>query len=97
MHSEFAADGKSDGIIQLSNIERQKWIDIGGKPIWEQWVQEMEKEGNVNARQILNTLISLDVGGPVTPASPFTQNLPSPGVQLLLQETKYYFLGECGI
>ncbi|SDO34829.1 TRAP transporter substrate-binding protein [Desulforhopalus singaporensis] len=51
--------GKGDNIIELTAEERQKWIDLGGKPVWESWVADMEKKGVANAREILNTTIEL--------------------------------------
>ena len=52
-------EGKKIDIIELSNQERQRWLDVGGKPIWEQWVKNMEAKGHANARDILNSAIAL--------------------------------------
>ena len=39
--------------------ELDKWIEIAGKPIWNQWVEKMEKLGHKNARQIQEEAIRL--------------------------------------
>ena len=54
-----AAEGKKIDLYELPDAERQRWLDIGGKPIWEQWVKSMEAKGHSNARDILNAAIEL--------------------------------------
>jgi TRAP-type C4-dicarboxylate transport system substrate-binding protein len=51
--------GNGNNIFTLTPEERQKWIDVGGKPVWDGWVSTMEKNGVSNAREILDTAISL--------------------------------------
>ncbi|MFH0782150.1 MAG: TRAP transporter substrate-binding protein [Pseudomonadota bacterium] len=51
--------GQSANVIELSAEERQKWIDVGAKPIWDNWVSAREKQGITNARQILETTLEL--------------------------------------
>ena len=51
--------GKSIDVYKLPEAERERWLDVGGKPIWEQWVHNMETKGISNAREILNTTIAL--------------------------------------
>ena len=53
------SEGKSIDIYTFSDEERQRWIDIAGKPIWDQWVKKMEDAGHSNAQEILDTAISL--------------------------------------
>lgn len=53
------ASGKGDNIFELSDAELQRWIDVGGKPVWDKWVADMEKKGVTNAREILSTTIEL--------------------------------------
>ncbi|MBW1802240.1 MAG: TRAP transporter substrate-binding protein, partial [Deltaproteobacteria bacterium] len=43
----------------LPESEREKWLEIGGKPIWEAWVKKMEKKGKKGARDILNAALKL--------------------------------------
>ena len=39
--------------------ELQKWIDVAGKPIWEQWVKDMKAQGYPEAQEILDTTLNL--------------------------------------
>ena len=55
---KIKAEGRHPNIIQLSSEERERWLEIGGKPIWEQWVNNMEAKGHGNARQILDSAIA---------------------------------------
>jgi len=51
--------GNGDNVFSLTPEERQKWIDVGGKPIWAQWVKDMEAKGVKNAQEILDTALKL--------------------------------------
>lgn len=51
--------GNGDNVFSLSPEERQKWIDVGGKPIWDKWVKDMEAKGVSNAKEILDTTLQL--------------------------------------
>lgn len=51
--------GNGDNVSTLSAEERQKWIDVGGKPIWEAWVKEMEGKGVANAQEILDAALEM--------------------------------------
>jgi TRAP-type C4-dicarboxylate transport system substrate-binding protein len=39
--------------------EQKKWSEVGGKPLWEQWVKEKEAEGYSKAREILNATLEM--------------------------------------
>lgn len=39
--------------------EIDRWIKIAGKPLWEKWVQDMEKRGSKSAREIQSTALKL--------------------------------------
>jgi TRAP-type transport system periplasmic protein len=55
-----AKEGKIDIMpTELSAAERQRWLEIGGKPIWEQWVAKMEKDGHPEARKILDSTLEI--------------------------------------
>ena len=43
----------------LSDSERARWLEVGGKPIWEDWVKKMENEGRTDARAILNAALDM--------------------------------------
>jgi TRAP-type C4-dicarboxylate transport system substrate-binding protein len=51
--------GNGDNVVSLSPEERQKWIDVGGKPIWNTWVKDMEAKGVKNAQEILDATLQL--------------------------------------
>ena len=51
--------GHGDHIFELTPQEKQRWLEIGGKPIWEQWVRKMESKGYKDAQQILNATLRL--------------------------------------
>lgn len=39
--------------------EIQRWIDVGGKPVWDQWVKKMEDRGFSDARAIVDATLNL--------------------------------------
>ena len=41
-------------VYSLPDDERQRWLEKGGKPIWDQWVKKMESKGNADAQKILD-------------------------------------------
>lgn len=51
--------GNAGNVFRLTPEERQKWIDIGGKPVWDAWVKNMKDKGVGNAQQILDTALEL--------------------------------------
>jgi TRAP-type C4-dicarboxylate transport system substrate-binding protein len=56
---KIEASGNSDHIYSLSPEEQDHWLDIGGKPVWSEWIQRMEGMGFGNAQQILDAAIQL--------------------------------------
>ena len=44
-------------VYSLPDKERERWIEIGCKPVWEGWVKRMENNGYSKAREVLNTAI----------------------------------------
>jgi TRAP-type C4-dicarboxylate transport system substrate-binding protein len=51
--------GKTIEVYSLPEEERERWLAQAGKPIWESWVKTMEGKGFANAREILDTAVSL--------------------------------------
>ena len=43
----------------LPQEELEKWQEIAGKPIWEDWVKKMEAAGHPEAQEILDTTLEL--------------------------------------
>ncbi len=52
-------EGDAENLHTLSEEERQRWIEEGAEPVWENWVRKMENAGYDNAREILEAAISL--------------------------------------
>jgi TRAP-type C4-dicarboxylate transport system substrate-binding protein len=46
-------------IYTLPDEERQRWVDIGGKPVWEEWVKRLESQGHSKAQEILNAALGM--------------------------------------
>jgi len=40
-------------LYALPEKERQRWIDVGVKPVWEAWIKKMESKGYTDARKVL--------------------------------------------
>lgn len=59
VEEKLKADGKNIEVYSFSDDERQRWLEVAGKPIWNQWVNKMEKKGISNAQEILNTAVEL--------------------------------------
>jgi TRAP-type C4-dicarboxylate transport system substrate-binding protein len=51
---KLKAEGHGDNIYQLSDEERQRWVDVGGKPVWDAWVKNMNAKGHKEAQVILD-------------------------------------------
>lgn len=51
--------GKKINYYSLPEKERSRWLEIGGKPIWNEWIKRMEHEGYKNAKKILDTTLKL--------------------------------------
>ena len=55
----FEKTGIEIDYYSLSDEERERWLEIGGKPIWAQWVKSMESKGFSNAQEILDTALEM--------------------------------------
>jgi TRAP-type C4-dicarboxylate transport system substrate-binding protein len=51
--------GYNVAVYPLPEQENQKWVDIGGKPIWKGWVKRMESKGYKEAQAILDAAIEM--------------------------------------
>ena len=51
--------GLDIGVYSLTEEEKAKWIEVGVKPVWESWIQRMEKDGYTKAREVLNAAIKM--------------------------------------
>ncbi len=52
-------EGQGDNVFQLSDEEHRRWIEIGGKPVWAQWVKSMNAKGHKDAQAILDATLDL--------------------------------------
>jgi TRAP-type C4-dicarboxylate transport system substrate-binding protein len=43
----------------LPSNEREKWLEVGGKPIWNDWVKKMQGKGLTSAQKILDATLEL--------------------------------------
>jgi hypothetical protein len=51
--------GKTITPYDLPESERERWLEIGGKPLWDQWVRKMESEGRQDAKMILEDALQM--------------------------------------
>lgn len=56
---KLKAMGQGDNIFKLSPQERQRWVDVGGKPVWAKWVKGMKAKGHKDAQAILDATLSI--------------------------------------
>jgi TRAP-type transport system periplasmic protein len=57
---KMIAEGKYDiKIYTLPEAERERWVEVGCKPIWEEWIKSMAGKGHPKAREILNAALEL--------------------------------------
>jgi len=57
---EKAKEAKREIIYySLPPEEREKWLEVGGKPIWKDWVKKMEGKGLKSAQKILDATLEL--------------------------------------
>jgi TRAP-type C4-dicarboxylate transport system substrate-binding protein len=62
-------DTAKDGVFQKTGVEinfysltpeeRAKWLKIGGKPIWNQWVKSMKSKGHPESQDILDAALMM--------------------------------------
>ncbi len=57
--NQLESMGRGITINTLTDSERKKWIEVSGKPVWNQWVDKMEKQGHHNAQEILNSALEM--------------------------------------
>ncbi len=55
---EAKAAGRPITVNNLPAKERERWVEIGGKPIWKDWVTEMEGKGFSDAPKILDDILN---------------------------------------
>ncbi len=56
---KLQTEGQAGNVIQLSEAECERWLEVGGKPVWNRWVKDMESKGFANAQKILDATLEL--------------------------------------
>jgi TRAP-type C4-dicarboxylate transport system substrate-binding protein len=51
--------GREIVYYELPAEERARWLEVGGKPIWKEWVKKMEGKGLTSAQKILDATLEL--------------------------------------
>jgi len=46
-------------VYHLPEAERARWLEIGGKPVWEKWVKDREAKGLKDAQAVLDATLEL--------------------------------------
>jgi len=59
LKAQLESSGKSIELYNLPDSERARWLEVGGKPVWENWIENQEKKGLNQAREVLNTTLDL--------------------------------------
>lgn len=52
-------EGFEANIYQLPEKEQARWLEVGGKPVWDNWLARMKKEGHPEAKEILDALLAM--------------------------------------
>ena len=51
--------GYEINFYNLPANERARWLEVGGKPIWHQWVKKMKDAGHPEAQEILDSALQM--------------------------------------
>ena len=51
--------GYEVNIYDLPKQEQQRWLQVAGKPVWNNWLEKMKNEGHPEAKEILDTLLAM--------------------------------------
>ena len=46
-------------MYHLPEKERARWLKVGGKPVWDNWLGKMKKAGHPEAKEILDALLKM--------------------------------------
>jgi TRAP-type C4-dicarboxylate transport system substrate-binding protein len=59
VYEKAKAAGREVVYYELPQAERARWLEVGGKPIWKDWVKKMEAKGLTSAQKILDATLEL--------------------------------------
>ena len=54
-----ASNGKTIEVYNLPQAERDRWLAVSGKPLWDNWVKNMESKGQKDAQVILDATLEM--------------------------------------
>ena len=55
LYKKMAAEGKTRELLEIPEEEVQRWMEVGGKPVWDKWLKQMDKNGQgAIAKKILD-------------------------------------------
>lgn len=57
--AEAIDNGYEMNFYTLPKSEKERWLEKAGKPIWNDWLDKMKREGHPEAKQILDELLSM--------------------------------------
>ena len=46
-------------MYELTDAERARWIEVSGKPVWDEWLKKMKAAGHPEAKEILDALLAM--------------------------------------
>ncbi len=52
-------EGYEVNIYELPKEEQARWLEVAGKPIWNDWLEKMNKAGHPEAKEILDALLAM--------------------------------------
>jgi TRAP-type C4-dicarboxylate transport system substrate-binding protein len=55
----FEKAGVEINFYSLPGVERARWQEVAGKPVWDKWVSWMRENGHLDAQDILNTALDM--------------------------------------
>jgi len=59
VYEKAKKEGYEINFYHLPGNERARWLEVGGKPIWDQWVKKMKNAGHPEAQEILDSALQM--------------------------------------
>jgi len=59
MIKEAIDKGHEMNIYTLPPSERERWLEVAGKPVWNNWLSKMKRKGHPEAQEILDSLLDM--------------------------------------
>ena len=55
----FEKAGVEINFYSLPRVERDRWLEMAGRPVWNKWISWMSQNGYIDAQAILNTALDM--------------------------------------